>query len=47
VPPKANAYQIHKAKQIADYLLERRKESTLGRLELAQVVAIMDGGGWR
>jgi hypothetical protein len=44
---RPNAYQIRKAKQIADYLVERRKESTLGRLELAKVVAIMDANQWR
>jgi hypothetical protein len=44
---RANAYQIRKAKQIANYLLARREESTLTRLELARVIAIMNHDEWR
>ena len=44
---KPNAYQVRKAKQIANFLLECREQSTLGRLELAKVVAIMDANQWR
>ena len=44
---ETNGYQIRKAKQIANYLLERRHESTLGRLELAKVVSIMSADQWR
>ena len=46
-PMKANAYQIAKAKKIAAFLLECREQSTLGRLELAKVVAIMDAAQWQ
>ena len=42
-----NAYQLRKAKQIANFLLECREQSTLGRLELAKVVAIMSPNEWR
>ena len=42
-----NAYQLRKAKQIANFLLECREQSTLGRLELAKVVAIMDAAQWQ
>ena len=44
---KPNAYQVRKAKQIANFLLECRDMSTLGRLELAKVVAIMSPDEWR
>ena len=44
---RPNAYQLRKAKQIANFLLECREQSTLGRLELAKVVAIMSPNEWR
>ena len=44
---EANSYQLRKARQIANYLLARRDESTLTRLELAKVVAIMNADEWR
>ena len=44
---RANPYQIAKAKKIAAFLLECRDMSTLGRMELAKVVAIMNADEWR
>ena len=42
---EANSYQLRKARQIANYLLARRDESTL--TSIWALMAQVPGGGWR